>query len=101
MAELRSGTDYERSDIPPLLVAALAGGLAVTIVALLVALRLAYPTVAEPHSRGPIASLPPKPDLVIAPGRELAGYRAEQSKRLAGIDEAMNQVAEQGWSQSR
>lgn len=101
VAELRSGTDYERSDVPPLLVVTLAGGLALTVAALLVALRLAYPAVAAPGPRGPVAALPPKPELVVAPGRELAAYRAGQTQKLAGIDDAMNRVAAQGWDTSR
>jgi hypothetical protein len=98
LAENRPKTDYERSDVPPRLLAALAAGLALSIGAVLGGVAIAFPFALSPPTRGPTQPLPPKPSLETAPSADLAEYRAVERRRLARIDEAMNTVASEGWS---
>lgn len=98
MANNRPKTDYERLDVPPRLLAALAAGLILSIGAVLGGVAVAFPFALSPPGRGPTQPLPPKPRLETAPAADLANYRAIESRRLANIDQAMNSVASQGWS---
>ena len=106
MPKGRSETDYERSDVPPRLLAALAAGFAATIGIILVALSIAFPHALQPVTRGPLQPLPPQPRLQTAPALDLARYRAAEDQRLDArgpakvpIDQAMNDVASEGWSE--
>jgi hypothetical protein len=101
LAQSRPGTDYERSDVPPRLLAALAAGLAGSIAAVLVGVALAFPFALGPPGRGPTQPLPPQPRLETAPSSDLVRYRAIEQHRLARIDQAMNEVAAQGWSDGK
>lgn len=113
MSEVPSQTDYERSDAPPRLVAALALGLAATVAILFVALAIAFPQSLGPHPRGPLQPLPPQPRLQTTPTRDLDSYRRSEARRLGGyggsangavrvpIDQAMRQVASEGWSKGK
>lgn len=101
VSKAQPGTDYERSDVSPALLAALAGGLALTVALLLFALRIAYPGAARPEERGPLQPLPVQPRLEPAPGQRLQAYRQQESKKLQGIDQAMRAVAARGWNDGR
>lgn len=101
MAQDRPDTDYERTDVPPRLLIALAAGLALSIGAVLGGVALAFPFALGPPGRGPTQPLPPQPRLETEPSAHLAEYRALERRRLAGIDQAMNAVAAEGWSDSR
>jgi hypothetical protein len=108
-----SDIGYERSDAPPRLVALLAAGLAATILAVLVILALAFPASLAPASRGPLQPLPPAPRLQTDPAGDLLRYRDVEQARLSKygwtgdghvsvpIDQAMNAVAAQGWSDGK
>ena len=98
MAQDGPETDYERSDVPPRLLVALAAGLALSIAVVLGGVALAFPFALGPPGRGPTQPLPPQPRLESDPSEHLAQYRALERQRLAGIDQAMNSVAAQGWS---
>lgn len=98
MAQDRPDTDYERSDVSPRLLVALAAGLALSIAAVLGGVALAFPFALGPPGRGPTQPLPPQPRLETDPSAHIAEYRARERRRLAGIDEAMNSVAAKGWS---
>ena len=87
--------------MPPRLLAALAVGLAFSIGAVLGGVALAFPFALSPPGRGPTQALPPQPRLETAPAADLARYRATERRRLAGIDESMNAVAAQGWSDGK
>jgi hypothetical protein len=101
---------YERSDVPPRLVAALGGGLALSIAIVLGAIAISFPSAIGPVPRGPLQPLPPQPQLQSDPARDLASYREIEGHRLANygwtadghvrvpIEQAMNEVAGQGWS---
>ncbi len=101
MAQDRPDTDYERSDVPPRLLVALAAGLALSIAAVPIGVALAFPFALGPPGRGPTQPLPPQPRLETAPSADVAGYRAAERRRLARIDEAMDAVAAEGWSDSK
>lgn len=101
MARARPETDYERSDVPPRLLFALAIGLAGSIAAVLVAIALAFPFALNPPGRGPSQPLPPEPRLQTAPSSDLVRYRAMEKQRLDGVDRAMKEVAAQGWSDGK
>ena len=110
MTDGGSEVGFERSDAPPRLVALLAAGLAATICAVLVTLALVFPSTLTPTSRGPLRPLPPQPQLQTDPAGDLARYRHIEQDRLhkyawtsdghvaVPIDQAMNAVAAQGWS---
>lgn len=110
MTKVRSQPGYERTDAPPRLLALLAGGLALSIVIVLAALALAFPSATGPTPRGPLKPLPPEPQLQADPDRLLQHYRQAEAHRLSNyapaagghvrlpIDKAMNEVAAQGWS---
>ena len=101
MAQDRPDTDYERSDVPPRLLAALAAGLVASIAAVLIGVALAFPFALAPPGRGPTQPLPPQPRLETDPSADVANYRAVERRRLARIDEAMNEVAAEGWSDGK
>lgn len=101
MANDRPETDYERSDVPPRLLFALAAGLALSIGAVLAGVALAFPFALGPPGRGPTQPLPPQPRLETAPSTDLATYRAIERRRLVRIDRAMNAQAAQGWSDGK
>jgi hypothetical protein len=104
---------YERSDAPPRLVAALAAGLAVSIGIVIGGIAIAFPSAIGPVPRGPMQPLPPQPQLEADPARDLTAYQALEGHRLANygwtsdghvrvpIDQAMNEVAAQGWSNGK
>lgn len=98
MAENRPKTDYEHSDVPPRLLAALAAGLALSICTVLAGVALAFPFALSPPERGPTQPLPPTPRLETAPSADLDSYKVIEQRRLAGIGQAMNEVASEGWS---
>ena len=109
----RSEIGYERSDAPPRLVALLAAGLAATIIAVLVILAFAFPNALAPATRGPVQALPPAPRLQTDPAGDLLRYRRVEQAKLGKygwtrdghvrvpIDQAMNAVAAQGWSEAK
>ena len=110
MDDGRPKVDFERSDAPPRLVALLAGGLAATILVLLVTLALVFPRALAGAPRGPLGALPPAPRLQTDPAGDLLRYRQMERDRLhkyawtsdghvsVPIDQAMNAVGAQGWS---
>jgi hypothetical protein len=99
----RSQVGYERSDAPPRLVALLASGLAVTVALVLLALAIAFPSALSPASRGPAQPLPPAPQLQTDPAGDLLRYKSAEEQQLkkrgAPIEQAMNAVAAEGWSE--
>jgi hypothetical protein len=76
--------EYERSDASPRLIAALAAGIAATLLAVPALLMLVYPGAVH---RGTAAAagtpLPPAPRLQVDPAADLAALRAAESARLA------------------
>jgi hypothetical protein len=108
LSEVRSENRYEQSDVPPRLLVALAAGLALSIAGVLGALALAFPSALAPYQRGPLQPLPPQPRLQSDPAADLARYREAKRRELAGngrdtipIEQAMNEVAAEGWSNRR
>jgi hypothetical protein len=113
LAKLRSQPGYERSDAPPRLLAALAAGLALSIAIVIGGIAIAFPQVLSASPRGPLQSLPPSPRLQANPAGDMARYQQLEAHRLANygwtadghvrvpIDQAMNQVASQGWSSGK
>lgn len=111
LAEQQSQTDYEPSDAPSWLPAALGAMLALAVVGVLLILATAYPRVLTPTMRGPVRPLPPTPRLETAPHADLARYKAEKGAELEGygvtrdghvrvpIEQAMRAEAARGWSQ--
>ena len=108
MPDVRSDTDFEKSDVPPRLLAALAAGLAASIALVLIGLAIAFPHALGPSPRGPLKALPPAPRLQTDPAVDLARYREEEARKLAAkrgsgvsIERAMREVATEGWSDSQ
>jgi hypothetical protein len=111
MPDVANPTDFERSDVPPRLLAALAIGFALTVAAVLVALSLAFPEAIGDIDKGPLSALPPQPRLQIAPREARRAYEQDAARRLHGygwadqgrqrvrepIERAMREVAGQGW----
>ena len=111
MSDSANPTGHERSDVPPLLLLALAFGFALTVAMIMAVLAAAYPNSLNDDFKGPIQALPPAPRLQLAPRRELVGYDAAQRRRLATygwsdraqgrvrvpVERAMRQVAAEGW----
>lgn len=93
---------YEAADVSPLLLFLLALLLAFCIAAVLVAVRVGYPSASRPYDRGHVAPLPPSPRLQSAPTADLLRYRAAKQKELergrVPIDQAMQETAGQGWN---
>lgn len=75
--------DYERKDVSPGLLAALAGGLVVTVAALALVLRLAYPQAASDRGQEGAPPAPPEPRLQESPTQDLAEFRRREAERLS------------------
>jgi hypothetical protein len=113
VADNPSETAFERSDVPPRLLIALATGLAATVAAVLIALAIVFPEALVPNPRGPSQPLPPKPRLQTVPADDLVRLRQAELRRLGGygvtvdghvripIEQAMRKVASQGWSATK
>ncbi|HEX5183464.1 MAG TPA: hypothetical protein VFW19_09970 [Allosphingosinicella sp.] len=111
MSDSANPADFERSDVPPLLLLALALGFAVAVALTMAVLAGAYPRALRDVDRGPVQALPPAPRLQTAPGRDLDAYRAAERRRLetygwsdraqgrvrVPVDQAMRRVAAEGW----
>jgi hypothetical protein len=111
MSESANPAGYERSDVPPLLLLALAAGFALTVAIVMSVLAAAYPHSLNDDFKGPVQALPSAPRLQIAPRRDLVAYDAAERRRLqtygwsdraqgrvrVPVDQAMRQVAAQGW----
>ena len=116
MSESANPAGYERSDVPPVLLLALAAGFALTVAIVMSILAATYPRSLDDGIKGPIQALPPAPRLQSAPRRDLVAYEAAERRRLdtygwsdraqgrvrVPVDRAMRQVAAEGWrSQSK
>ncbi len=113
MSQVRPRSEYERSDVPPRLLAVLAGGLALTVVLLLVGLSIAFPQSLSGNARGPLQPLPPAPQLEPDPYGHLTRYTADEKRALADygwtsdghvrvpVDQAMSRVAADGWRNAK
>jgi hypothetical protein len=111
MSDSANPAGYERSDVPPLLLLALAVGFAVTVAIVMAVLAAAYPRSVNDDFKGPIQALPPAPRLQTAPRRDLVAYDAAERRRLdtygwsdrtnlrvrVPVKQAMRQVAAEGW----
>ena len=111
MPDVANPTDFERSDVPPRLLAALALGFALTVAAVLVALGLAFPEALHDIDKGPLQALPPQPRLQLAPRADRRAYEQAGARRLHSygwadrgrqrvrepVERAMREVAAQGW----
>lgn len=107
VAQQRPG--YEHSDISAWLLASLAGGLAIFLLASPYLLGLIYPNALHPAGAGAIPS-PPPPRLQTHVSAELATLRAAETAQLSGyawadrpagtvripIDRALALIAERG-----
>jgi hypothetical protein len=94
MTEVSRRPDYERSDAEPVLLAGLAGGLALFIIATSLALELLYPQLLHQADVGPVPT-PPGPRLQIDPAADLAAFRQSETTQLtryAWIDRAAGRV---------
>jgi len=105
LSDVRSETDFEKSDVPSRLLVALAIGLATSIAVVLIGLAIAFPHALGPSPRGPLKALPPAPRLQSDPAMDLASYRDEEARKLSAkrgsgvpIEQAMREVATEGWS---
>jgi uncharacterized protein HemX len=108
-ASNRPETRYERSDVPPALVAKIAAGLAATIIGAVLLLWAIFPGAVTWSPRQPRVE-PPSPRLQVAERQDLAALRAREEARLHGyawtgpdrqhvripIEQAMRMVAERG-----
>lgn len=83
MAEAEPRPDYEPSDAPPRLVAALTGGLAAALIAIPLVLAALYPWALQISVPAP-AVQPPPPRLQVAPRADLAALRHAEDARLTG-----------------
>ena len=111
MSHSANPAGFERSDVPPPLLAALAAGFAVTVALVMIVLAAAFPRTLHDQLRGPVAALPPAPRLQTAPRRDRVAYEAAERRRLqtygwsdraqgrvrVPVDQAMRAVAAQGW----
>src|SRR5579875_620634 len=111
MSESANPAGYERSDVPPSLLLALALGFALTVAIVMAVLGVAYPRSLNGVFKGPIQALPPAPRLQIAPRRDLVAYDTAERRQLetygwsdraqgrvrVPVDQAMRQVAAEGW----
>lgn len=102
--------DFERSDADPRLVAALAAGLALFLIAVPYLLRAGYPSARGLPSVARDLPEPPQPRLQVDPKGDLARLRSAESRELAGygwadrerrivripIERAMALLAERG-----
>ena len=111
MPETANPTDYERSDAPPGLLVALAVGLAVTVIGVMIALAFLFPNALADCPKGPVQPLPPAPRLQIEPRGDLIAYETAKTRRLESygwanrargrvhvpVEAAMRDVAAKGW----
>jgi hypothetical protein len=111
MSDSANPAGYERSDVPPLLLLALAFGFALTVAIVMTVLAAIYPHSLNDDFKGPLQALPPAPRLQTAPRRDLVAYQVAEHRRLGTygwadrsqgrvrvpVEQAMRQVAAQGW----
>ena len=76
--------DYERSDADTRLIAAIAAGLALFLVATPLLLMAAYPSLGHPAGIPRELPQPPTPRLQVDPKADLERLRAEENARLDG-----------------
>jgi hypothetical protein len=102
---------FERSDVPPPLLLALAIGFLLTVAIVLGAVAAVFPRAVHDQDKGPVAALPPAPRLQTAPRREFVAYEQAERRRLetygwtdraqghvhVPVDQAMREVAAAGW----
>jgi hypothetical protein len=111
MSDSANPAGFERSDVPPSLLVALAIGFLLTLALVLGCLAAAFPHALHDRDKGPIAALPPAPRLQTAPRRDLVAYEQAERRRLDSygwsdrargrahvpVDQAMREVAVGGW----
>ena len=97
MPQAAHSEDFERSDAPPWLLASLAGGLALIVVGLMIALGALFPQAFADRPKGPVGPPPPAPRLQIDPKADLIRLRASEALAESRIDQAMRAVAAEGW----
>lgn len=111
MSDSANPAGFERSDVPPPLLLALAIGFALTVALVMGCLAYGFPRATHDIYKGPIAALPPAPRLQTAPRRDLAAYEAAERRRLNSygwsdraqgrtqlpVEQAMRKVAAEGW----
>ena len=111
MSDSANPAGHERSDAPPLLLLALAAGLALTIAVIMASLAAFFPSSVQDQDKRPLQALPPSPRLQVAPRADLHVFREAQERRLqtygwsdraqgrvrVPIDQAMRAVAAQDW----
>lgn len=111
MRDSANPTDFERSDVPPGLLLALAFGFVLTVAVVMASLAGAFPHALRDADKGPVGTLPPAPRLQAAPRRDLVAYETAERRRLATygwsdlaqgrihvpVEQAMREVAAQGW----
>jgi len=92
---------YEPLDVPPWVPFWLGCLLALSLIAVLVFISIAFPLADRQEHRGPLAGLPPVPRLETAPVMDLQAYEAAKLRELKGsqlpIDQAIQETAQQGW----
>lgn len=92
---------YELLDVPPWVPFWLGCLLALSVIAVLVFITIAFPLADHQEYRGPTKALPPGPRLEIAPVIDRQQYDAAKLRELTGsqlpIDQAMQETAKQGW----
>jgi hypothetical protein len=111
MSDSANPAGFERSDVPPPLLLALAIGFLLTLGVVLGCLAAAFPQTLHDQYRGPIAALPPAPRLQTAPRQDLLAYEQAERRRLGTygwsdraqgrvhvpVEQAMREVAAGGW----
>lgn len=113
MVENKREARYERSDVPPRLLALLAGGLALAVAVVLAGVALAFRAALVPTPAHPTLSTGTEPRLESDPYRDRAAYAQAQRQLLrqygwtpdghvrVPVDRAMRNVASQGWSEGQ
>src|SRR4051812_48646478 len=82
MSHSANPAGFERSDVPPPLLLALAAGLLLAVAIVLGAVAAAFPRALHDQHKGPMTALPPAPRLQTAPRRDLVAYREAERRRL-------------------
>jgi len=83
MAEGEAGSgDYEHSDVPPWLPAALAAGLIVATTLVGAAIWLSFGQINDDRAKSPLRPLPPAPQLQTDPKADLMALQAQAARRL-------------------
>ena len=82
MTEAQRPDDYERSDVDPRLIAALAVGLAAFLAVSPLALRALYPLSSREAGVPPDLPQPPPPRLEVHPRASLAALHAQENALL-------------------